>query len=419
LVIRILCLLCSVVAYGQQFDERIRKETDAIQARLIETRREFARHPELSNREVWTGKFIAERLRQLGFEDIRTGVAGNGVVAVLKGGKPGPVVAWRADMDGLPIQDTRDTPYKSQNAGVKHACGHDAHMAIALGVAEVLGKLKADLPGTVKFIFQPAEEGAPEGEAGGAALMIKEGALENPKPQAIFGLHIWAQAPSGKIHYSVGSALASADAFQVAIKGKGVHAAIPHLGVDPIVIAAQCITSLQTIRSRRTDPFEPVVLTFGSIHGGNRDNIIPDAVTMLGTVRTLNEQTREQVRTMMRQTLTGCTAASGAQFELKWGPTEYPVTNNDSELTRGNLAGLQRVMGADNVVLSRPTMGAEDFSFYQKVIPGFFWFLGTANTARGITGAHHTPQFDVDEDVLALGVRAAAAQLTDYLHRGK
>jgi amidohydrolase len=418
MVIFVLFLLGSLAGYGQQFDDRIRKETDAIHARLIETRRELARHPEVSNREVWTGKFIAERLRSLGFEDVRTGVAGNGVVALLKGGKPGPVVAWRADMDGLPIQDSRDTPYKSQNAGVKHACGHDAHMAIALGVAEILGKLKADLPGSVKFIFQPAEEGAPEGEAGGAALMIKEGALENPKPQAIFGLHIWAQAPSGKIHYSVGSALASADAFKVAIKGKGVHAAIPHLGVDPIVIAAQCITSLQTIRSRRTDPFEPVVLTFGSIHGGNRDNIIPDAVTMLGTVRTLNERTREEVRTMMRQMLTGCTSASGAQFELKWGPTEYPVTNNDPDLTRANLAGLQRIMGADNVVLSRPTMGAEDFAFYQKVIPGFFWFLGTANPARGITGAHHTPQFDVDEDVLAVGVRAAAAQLTDYLNRG-
>ena len=169
---------------------------------MIETRRELARHPEVSNREVWTGKFIAERLRQLGFEDVRTGVARTGVVAILKGGKPGPVVAWRADMDGLPIQDVVDKPYKSQNAGVKHACGHDAHMAIALGVAEVLSKMKEDLPGTVKFIFQPAEEGAPEGEAGGAALMIKEGALENPKPQAIFGLHIWAQAPSGKIHYS-------------------------------------------------------------------------------------------------------------------------------------------------------------------------------------------------------------------------
>jgi amidohydrolase len=419
MVIRALCLLCSLVAYGQQFDDRIRKETDAIQARVVETRRELARHPELSNREVWTGKFIAERLRQLGFEDIRTEVARTGVVALLKGGKPGPVVAWRADMDGLPIQDAGEKPYKSLNAGVKHACGHDAHMAIALGVAEVLSKMKADLPGSVKFIFQPAEEGAPEGEAGGAALMIKEGALENPKPQAIFGLHIWAQAPSGKINYSVGSALASADAFTAVIKGKGVHAAIPHLGVDPIVIAAQCVTSLQTIRSRRTDPFEPVVLTFGSIHGGNRDNIIPDAVTMLGTVRTLNEQTREEVRTMMRQMLTGCTSASGAQFELKWGPTEYPVTSNNPELTRGNLGGLQRTVGPDNVVLSRPTMGAEDFSFYQKVIPGFFWFLGTANPARGITGAHHTPQFDVDEDVLALGVRAAAAQITDYLSRGR
>ena len=414
-----LCLACCAVAYAQQFDDRIRTETEAIKARLVETRRDLARHPELSNREVWTGKYIAERLQQLGFEGVRTGVAGNGVVAVLKGGKPGPVVAWRADMDGLPVQDMGDKPHKSQVAGVKHACGHDAHMAIGLGVAEVLSKMKADLPGTVKFIFQPAEEGPPEGEEGGAALMIKEGALENPKPEAIFGLHVWAQAPSGKIHYMPGPAMASAESFLLTIKGKRVHAATPHLGVDPIVVAAQCITAMQTIRSRRIDPFDPIVLTFGSINGGNRNNIIPEAVSLEGTVRTLSEQTREAVHSMMRQTMAGCASGSGAQYELKWGSTQYPVTVNDPELTRANLAALQRTLGTDNVVLSRPTMGAEDFSFYQKVIPGFFWFLGIANPAKGITGAHHTAEFEVDEDVLPFGVRAAAAQLTDYLSRAK
>jgi amidohydrolase len=412
-----LFLFASLLAPGQQFDERVRKETEAIKDRLVETRRELARHPELSNREAWTGKFIAERLRQLGFENIRTGIARHGVVAVLKGGKPGPVVAWRADMDGLPIQDTGDKPYKSQNNGVKHACGHDAHMAIALGVAEVLSKLKADLPGSVKFIFQPAEESPPEGEEGGAALMIKEGVLENPKPQAIFGLHVWAQAPSGKIHYVPGAALASAEAFTVTVKGKRVHAATPHLGVDPIVIAAQCITALQTIRSRRVDPFDPIVLTFGSIHGGNRNNIIPESVTMEGTLRTLDEQTRETVHTMMKQTLSGCTSGSGAEFEMKWSSMQYPVTFNDPDLTRGNLAGLQRAVGSSNVVLGRPTLGGEDFSFYQKVIPGFFWFLGIRNPSN--TGAHHTAEFDVDEGVLGLGVRAAAAQLTDYLERSR
>lgn len=419
MVRQLLCLVVCSAAFAQQFDDRIRKETEAIKARVVETRRELARHPELSNREVWTGKFIAERLRQLGFQDIRTGVARNGVVAVLKGDKPGPVVAWRSDIDGLPVQDSGEKPYKSHNEGAKHACGHDAHMAIALGVAEVLMKMKADLPGTVKFIFQPAEEGPPEGETGGAEVMIQEGVLENPKPQAIFGLHIWAQAPSGKIHYVPGAALASAESFIVTIKGKRVHAATPQLGVDPIVIAAQCISDLQTIRSRRVDPFDPMVLTFGSIHGGNRHNIIPEAVTLEGTLRTLDEQVRENVHTMMKQTLQGCTAASGAQFDFKWGSTHYPVTFNDPELTRGNLGALQRVMGTTNVQLGRPTLGGEDFAYYQKVIPGFFWFLGTSNPAKGITGAHHTAEFDVDEDVLPLGVRAAAGQLTDYLSRGK
>ena len=419
MVKRALCFLVCVSGFGQQFDDRIRKETEAIKARVVETRRELARHPELSNREVWTGKYIEEQLRKLGFEDIRTGVARNGVVALLKGGKPGPVVAWRADMDGLPIQDIGEKPYKSQNAGVKHACGHDAHMAIALGVAEVLSKMKSDLPGSVKFIFQPAEEGPPQGESGGAALMIKEGVLENPKPEAIFGLHVWAQAPSGKIHYTSGAAMASAESFLVTIKGKRVHAATPHLGVDPIVVAAQCITSLQTIRSRRVDPFDPIVLTFGSIHGGNRENIIPDEVKMEGTVRTLDEQTRETVHTMMRQTLEGCTSASGAKFDFQWGSTQYPVTYNDPELTRGNLSALQRMIGVENVVASRPTLGGEDFSFYQKVIPGFFWFLGTANPARGIVGAHHTAEFDIDEEVLPIGVRSAAAQIVDYLGRSK
>lgn len=410
---RSLIVLIAVGACGQSFDDRIRKETELIKDRLIETRRELARHPELSNREAWTGKFIAERLRQLGFENIQTNVARHGVVAILKGGKPGPIVAWRADMDGLPIQDIGAKPYKSQNDGVKHACGHDAHMAIALGVAEVLSQMKADIPGQIKFIFQPAEESPPEGEEGGAALMIKEGVLENPKPQAIFGLHVWAQAPSGKIHYVPGAALASAEAFTVNIKGKRVHAATPHLGVDPIVIAAQCITALQTIRSRRIDPFDPIVLTFGLIHGGNRNNIIPELVTMEGTLRTLDEKTKESVHSMMRQTLSGCTASSGAEFEMKWSSMQYPVTYNDPELTNGSLAGLKRMIGADNVVLGRPTLGGEDFSFYQKVIPGFFWFLGINNPNN--TGAHHTAEFDVDESVLPLGVRGAAAQLTDYL----
>jgi amidohydrolase len=290
-------------------------------------------------------------------------------------------------------------------------------MAIALGVAEVLSKMKADLPGTVKFIFQPAEEGAPEGEEGGAALMVKEGVLDNPRPGAIFGLHVWSQAPSGKVHYVPGGFMASADSFEVEIKGKRVHAATPHLGIDPIVIAAQCVSALQTIRSRRTDPLDPLVLTFGSIHGGNRDNIIPDSVKLQGTLRTLSEPIRESARSMIRQSLEGCTEGSGATFAFKWGTVAYPVTHNDPELTRANLGALERTLGKDNVILARPTMGAEDFAFYQKVIPGFYWFLGIADAAKGTTGAHHTSEFAVDEDVLPLGVRSAAGQLVDYLSR--
>jgi amidohydrolase len=411
------CVASWQQASAQELDERIRKETEAIRARIVETRRDLARHPELSNREVWTSKYIADRLRELGFTEVRTGVARHGIVALLKGGKPGKVVAWRADMDGLPVQDIGDKPYKSQIDGVKHACGHDAHMAIALGVAEVLSKMKADLPGTVKFIFQPAEEGAPEGEEGGAALMVKEGVLDNPRPGAIFGLHVWSQAPSGKIHYVPGGFMASADPFEVVVRGKRVHAATPHLGVDPIVIASQCVSAMQTIRSRRIDPLDAIVLTFGSIHGGNRGNIIPDSVTLQGTLRTLSEQVRESARTMMRQSLEGCTAGSGATYELKWGTGAYPVTHNDPELTRANLAALERTLGKENVVLARPTMGAEDFSFFQKVIPGFYWFLGIADPAKGTTGAHHTSEFAVDEDVLPLGVRSAASQLVDYLSR--
>ena len=407
----------SVLASAQALDDRIKREAESIAAKVIETRRELARHPELSNREVWTGKYVADRLRQIGYTDIKTGVGRNGVVALLKGGKPGPVVAWRADMDGLPIQDIGEKPYKSQVPGVKHACGHDAHMSIALGVAEVLYKLRADLPGSVKFIFQPSEEGAPIGEEGGAAVMIKEGVLENPKPAAIFGLHIWANAPTGTIGYTPGPAMASSDQFVLTIKGKRVHAAYPHQGIDPIVTAAQCITALQTIRSRRIDPLEPMVLSVGRIQGGNRYNVIPESVELEGTLRTLNEQTRETVRTMMRQTLEGCTSEAGASYEMQWTGTQYPVTVNHPELTTQNLGGLQRTLGEANVKLARPTMGGEDFSFYQRVIPGFFWFLGTANASKGITGAHHTAEFDIDEDVLVPGVRAAAAQLTDYLSR--
>jgi amidohydrolase len=271
--------------------------------------------------------------------------------------------------------------------------------------------------GSVKFIFQPAEEGPPAGEEGGAPLMIKQGALDNPRAKAIFGLHISTWYPAGKIGYSSGPAMASADSLNITIRGKRVHGATPHQGIDTVVVASQCVLALQTIKSRRIDNSEPLVLTIGSIHGGNRHNIITDEVKMQGTLRTLSEEIREKVRAMVRQTLDGCTQMLGASYQLEWVEPNYPVTFNDPALTAASLGALERVMGKENVVAGKPTMGSEDFSYYQKVIPGFFWFLGAANPAKNITAAHHTADFDVDEDVLGPGVKAAVNQLLDYLDR--
>ncbi len=407
--------LC-IAAFSQTLEERVAAKAAALERSLIEQRRDFHMNPELSNREERTARIVAEKLRALGLE-VKTGVGKHGVVGLLKGGKPGPVVAWRADMDGLPVIEETNAPYKSKNSGVHHACGHDAHMAIALSVAELLSGMRDQIPGTVKFIFQGAEEGAPKGEEGGAFLMIKEGVLENPKPAAIFGLHVWSLAPAGTVRYSVGPAMASADSFEITIKGKQVHAASPHLGVDPVVVSAGCITALQTIRSRRIDPGESMVLSIGSIHGGNRFNIIPDEVKMMGTIRTFSEPIREEVRTMMKQTLAGCTASYGASYSLDFGGVAYPVTVNHTALTEESLPAMKRVLGDANIVLSKPITGAEDFSYYQQRIPGFFWFLGVGNEAKGITAAHHTPDFDIDESAMLGGVKLAAVQLLDYLQR--
>ncbi|HEU0124162.1 MAG TPA: amidohydrolase [Bryobacteraceae bacterium] len=408
-----ICLCC----FSQTREEWVAAAANALQEQLIAQRRDFHSHPELSNREERSARVIAEKLRALRFDEVKTGVGKHGVVAVLKGGKPGPVVAWRADMDALPVFSNLDKPYKSQNNGVHHACGHDAHMAIGLAVAEVLAGMRDQIPGTVKFIFQPAEEGAPRGEEGGASLMIKEGALENPRPAAIFGLHVFTPYPAGTVGYTAGPAMASANAFSISIKGKQVHAAMPHMGIDAISVAAQCITQLQTIRSRRIDPNEGMVLSIGSIHGGNRSNIITGEVRMEGTIRTFSENTREAVRGMMRRTLAGCTAAGDASFTLDFDGVSYPVTVNNAALTSESLPQMRRVLGDANIIATPPVTGAEDFAYYQRVIPGFFWFLGARNEKLGITGAHHTPEFDIDESILVPGVKLAANQLLDYLER--
>jgi amidohydrolase len=399
-------------------DEQIAQAAAALRNRLVETRRYLHMHPELSNREVNTGKFIAERLKEIGFTDIKTNVARNGVVALLKGGKPGPVVAVRADIDALPIQENHTFDFKSQNPGAMHACGHDAHMTVELGVAELLFKMRDQISGSIKFIFQPAEEGPPEGEEGGAALMIKEGVLENPKPSAIFGLHVMPTLNVGEIGYESGPAMATADRFIITLKGKKVHGAYPHQGIDTVVIAAEVVSALQKIRSRRIDTQEPMVLTIGSIHGGNRFNIIADEVVMEGTLRTLNEDVRKQVHQMIEQTLSGVTEEYGATYEFKIRELAA-LTYNDPKLVEQTLPTMKRVLGADKVLNPKPQMGAEDFSYYERVVPGFFYFLGVANPQKNITAMIHTPEFDLDEDALVIGVKVMSNVLLDYLDKGK
>ncbi|MBI1982584.1 MAG: amidohydrolase [Acidobacteria bacterium] len=399
--------------------EAIARAAEALRPKLIEMRRDFHMHPELSNREERTSRVVADRLRALGLDEVKTGVAGHGIVALLKGARPGPVVAVRADMDALPIQETIEVPYKSQNPGVKHACGHDVHMTVQLGVAEILSKMREQIPGTIKFVFQPAEEGAPAGEEGGAALMIKEGALENPRPQAIFGLHVLPSIEVGKIGTNSGPAMASADRFLVTLRGKKVHGAYPHRGVDTVVVASECVLALQTIRSRRIDTLDPLVISVGSIHGGNRFNIIADEVKLEGTVRTLNEDVRRRVQQLMHETLAGVTSAYGASFDMVY-KEGAAVTYNDPQLVEETLPTMRRVLGESNVLAPRPQMGAEDFSYFARTIPGFYYFLGVGNEAKGITAMWHTPEFDVDEESLVVGVNVMSNVLLDYLeHHAK
>ena len=412
----VLGFACPAVRATGADPAEIAQAAEALRPRLVETRRDFHMHPELSNREERTARVVAERLRALGFDEVKTGVARHGVVALLKGAKPGPCVAVRADMDALPINETLDVPYKSLVPGVKHACGHDAHTAVALGVAELLSRRREQICGSVKFLFQPAEEGAPAGEKGGAKFMIEEGALENPRPLAIFGLHTTTELETGKIGYRAGPAQASADGITITIHGKMAHAATPHKGVDTILVAAECVSALQAIRSRRINTFEPIVLTLGTIHGGNRPNIIADEVKMEGTVRTYSEETRDRVEQLMRETLAGITAAYGATYELKFTRATMVVVN-DLKLVENTLPALRRAVGATNVVEAPQRMGAEDFSYYQRVVPGFFMRLGSGNKAKGIVADAHTPTFDIDEECLVVGVKAMADVVLDFLEQ--
>lgn len=405
-------------------DEALAAAADRIEPKLIAWRRDLHRNPELGNREFRTAKIVADHLRSLGIE-VKEKVAHTGVVGVLKGGRPGPVVAMRADMDALPVTEEVDVPFRSQasaewsgqKCGVMHACGHDAHTAILMAVAEVLAGMRSAIPGTVKFIFQPAEEGPPEGEKGGARLMIEEQCLEAPRVGAIFGLHVTSTHHVGKIGYRSGPLMASSDELRIFVRGNQTHAAMPWRGVDPIVVGSQIVMGLQTIVSRHMNiTREPSVVTVGVFRGGIRKNIIPDEVRMEGTIRTFDEQQRADIHEHVKRISEMIAAAGGAQAKVQIA-RGYDVVVNDPALTAWSVPTLARIAGEANVGIADKVCGAEDFSFYQKVVPGFFYRLGCIPPDADIRRAapNHSPRFFLDERCLALGVKTMSALALDWL----
>jgi amidohydrolase len=422
-LIPLAALVVTATLAAQEPLTRIDQETGKVTPALTEIRHQIHQNPELSNREEKTAALVADYLRKLGLE-VQTGVARTGVVAILKGGKPGPVIAVRADMDALPVTEQTTLPFASkvratflgQDVGVMHACGHDIHTAVQLGVASVLTAMKSELPGTIKFIFQPAEEGPPPGEAGGASLMVKEGVLQNPKPQAIFALHMMSEMTVGDVGYFEGPALAASDTWEVKIVGKQAHGARPELSIDPIVTAAEFALALQTIRSRNLAGSEPGVVTIGAIHGGQRQNIIPTDVTLLGTVRTFRSEMSTLIEQRMRTILKGVTEANGATGEVTRYERGAPATINDLTLTRESVPALERALGKDHVSRIPPAMVSEDFSFFANEIPGFYFRLGQVKP--GTTSSdHHTPTFVADDSAIPVGVKAMSYLLLDYLTR--
>ena len=425
-------LVLIYIAMAAQAQAALLSEADrlcaAVNGPMIEWRRDIHQHPELSNREIRTAGIVADHLRKLGLE-VRTEVAHTGVVGVLRGGQPGPVVALRADMDALPVTEAVDVPfaskvkavYNGREVGVMHACGHDVHTAVLMAVAQVLSQMRDELPGTVKFIFQPAEEGAPKGEAGGAKLMIEEGVLENPKPEVIFGLHVSPQYRVGTIAHRSGPIMASEDGLRIVVRGRQTHGASPWGGIDPIVAASQIVLALQTIVSRQVDlPEAPAIITLGSIHGGVRSNIIPDEVEMVGTIRTFLPEMRSDIHERIRRTatLTAQSSGAGADVTITQG---YPVTFNDPNLAARMLPVLETTVGKSNVVTMPLVTGAEDFSYYGQKIPGLFFFLGVtpenANPKESPTS--HSPYFCPDESAMAIGVRTMAHLAIAYMGMAK
>lgn len=425
------CALATVGAaraQGASLDDRIARLAEDLEQKVIAWRRDIHQHPELSNREFRTAKLVADHLRAVGFTNVETGVAHTGVVARLKGGKPGPAVALRADMDALPVTEQVDLPfaskvraeYNGQEVGVMHACGHDAHTAILMGVAELLYAIRDELPGTVTFIFQPAEEGAPGDEKGGAKLMLEEGLFRGDgKPDAVFGLHVW-PGEAGTISYRPRGTMAASDEFHVTIEGRQTHGSSPWLGIDPVTVAGQMLSAIQMIPSRQLDiTVAPSVITVGKIAGGVRHNIIPDTVTMEGTIRTFDASVRERLLKRLEATVSHVAESAGATASLEVRPYS-PVVFNDPDLTAWVLPSLEKAAGRDKVSERGLIMGAEDFAYYVEEVPGVFFFLGVnrQGVAPEKAAPNHSPLFYVNEDALVVGVRALSYAAADFLRSG-
>ncbi len=399
-------------AETESIEQQIDRLARDVEPKVIEWRHDLHQNPELSNREFRTSKLVAKHLKKLGME-VKTDVARTGVIGILRGKADCPVVALRADMDALPVTEETGVPYASKNKGVMHACGHDSHTAVLMGTAEVLSKMKDKIPGTVKFIFQPAEEGAPEGEEGGAPLMIKEGALENPKVDAIFGLHV-VPMPAGTIAYKSGTLMAAVDSFKIVVTGKQTHGGQPQSGIDPVVVASQIVMGVQTIVSRQINPVtSPTVVSIGQIHGGERWNIIPEKVEMTGTIRTLDKAVRAQVGEKLKKTAQSIAEAAGAKAEVTV-TNLTPVCYNNPALHNQMLPTLKKLVSSMKIFESPASTGGEDFSYYQEKIPGYFFYIG-ATAPKERPSQLHNPKFNTDDKGLVLGVRAMSNLAIDYL----
>jgi len=399
-------------AVDPKTSRRIDEEIAKNRAEIVKIRRFIHMNPELGNRETETARLIAAKLQPLGFE-VRTGVAKTGVVAVLRGGQAGPAVAVRADMDALPVQEATNLPFASLNPGVMHACGHDVHSAVVLGTALVLHALKDSVKGSVTFLFQPSEEGPPAGEDGGADLMVREGALDNPPARAVFGFHVWPENV-GTVLLAPGHVTAAADTFVITIHGKSAHGARPHEGVDAIVIAAEIVSALQTVVSRASDPTDPTVVTVGTIQGGSRRNIIADRAVLEGTVRTLSEAGQKRVRGLMESVVKNIAGIYGAGHEFEYKPGNPSVFNNP-ELVAAMTPTLAKLLGKDRLVAWKPQMIAEDFAFLARKAPGLYFFLGVKNPAQPTMAPLHSPGFSPDERAIPLGIRILSHLLLDAL----